>query len=213
MAKLQIDNPFFIIMGKLGDLVLLNLVWLVCCLPVSTIGASTAALFRVARKMAADEDDRTFADFFHAFRDGWKTATAVWLILLLSGAVSLADLLIGIRAAGRAGGIFLAIGAALCILWLAAAGMSMLLLARYRYTARQAIADGLLLSAANPRIALATFALALWMPLLLWKNPEAFFYILPPWLLAGGALSALCLTALMLPVYKKIENREKTESS
>ena len=45
------------------------------------------------------------------------------------------------------------------------------------------------------------------------KNPEAFFYILPPWLLAGGALSALCLTALMLPVYKKIENREKTEPS
>ncbi len=114
MAKLQIDNPFFIIMGKLGDLALLNLLWLACCLPVVTIGASTAALFSVARKMAADEDYRTFADFFHAFRDGWKTATAVWLILLLAGAVSLADLLIGIRTSGRAGGIFLAIGAALC---------------------------------------------------------------------------------------------------
>ncbi len=212
MSRLQIDNPFFTRMGKLGDLVLLNLVWLACCLPVVTIGAATAALFRVTRKMAADEDYRAVPDFLRAFREGWKTATAAWLILLLTGAVSLADLLIGAQTAGTPGGAFLAIGAALCVLWLAAAGMSLLLLARYRYTARQAIADGLLLSAANPQVTLAVFALAAWMPLLFWKNPEAFFYILPPWLLIGGALSALCLTALMLPVYAKIEaHREKED--
>lgn len=205
MSKLQIDNPFFTIMGKLGDLVLLNLVWLVCCLPVVTIGASTTALLGVARKMAADEDYMVFHDFFHALRNGWKDSTAAWLILLAAGVVSLADLLIGSQTSGAMGGVFVVIGVALCVVWLAAAGMSMLLLARYHYTARQAVMDGLLLSAANPKVTAALFALVLWMPLLLWKNPEVFFYLLAPWLLIGGALSALCLTALMLPVYRKIE--------
>ena len=34
--------PVFSFMGKLGDVVLLNLTWLLCCLPVLTIGASTS---------------------------------------------------------------------------------------------------------------------------------------------------------------------------
>ena len=45
MPKLKIDNPFFRFMGKLGDLVILSVLWLLCCLPVVTIGASTTALF------------------------------------------------------------------------------------------------------------------------------------------------------------------------
>ena len=79
---LKTDNPVFSFMGKLGDVVLLNLTWLLCCVPVATIGASTTALFYVARKICLDEDYRVWHDFFHSFRANWKQATGLWLVLL-----------------------------------------------------------------------------------------------------------------------------------
>ena len=49
------------------DLVLLNILWLVCCLPIVTIGASTAALYTVARKMAACEHYTVWSGFWLFF--------------------------------------------------------------------------------------------------------------------------------------------------
>ena len=50
------------------DLILLNILWLVCCLPIVTIGASTAAMHSVARKMAACEHYTVWSGFWHGFR-------------------------------------------------------------------------------------------------------------------------------------------------
>ena len=41
MKKTNIDSPFYRTMGKIGDLLFANLLWLVCCLPIVTAGAST----------------------------------------------------------------------------------------------------------------------------------------------------------------------------
>ena len=41
------DNPVWRFIGKLGDLVLLNLLWLICCIPVFTAGAATTAVYYV----------------------------------------------------------------------------------------------------------------------------------------------------------------------
>ena len=53
MKKTNIDSPFYRTMGKIGDLLFANLLWLVCCLPIVTAGASTLGLFTVVNKMAA----------------------------------------------------------------------------------------------------------------------------------------------------------------
>ena len=68
MPKLNLDNPVFRAMGRLGDLLILNLTWALCCLPVVTAGASTTALFYVARRLAAGEDCMIWLGFFHSVR-------------------------------------------------------------------------------------------------------------------------------------------------
>jgi uncharacterized membrane protein YesL len=45
------DSPFMSFIGKLADTLLLNILWLLFCLPVFTIGPSTAALYTVTLKM------------------------------------------------------------------------------------------------------------------------------------------------------------------
>lgn len=47
MKKTNTDTPFFRLMGKIGDLVFANVLWLVCCIPVVTAGASFLLLLVV----------------------------------------------------------------------------------------------------------------------------------------------------------------------
>lgn len=175
MAKLpsmKTDSPFFNFMRKLGDVVLLNVTWIVCCLPVATIGASTTALFYAARKIAAGEDHRIWRDFFHSFRANWKQATALWLILLA---------------------------------WLAEEGFAFPLLARYDYRLGRLVLDALRLTVKKGYIAVVHILLVIWLPALLFIDPNLFLFCLPLWLLAGGAASAVAVSGLLLPVQKEIE--------
>lgn len=79
------DNPVWRFIGKLGDLVLLNLLWLICCIPVFTAGAATTAVYYVTLKLVRDDDGSTIKSFFHSFTQNFKQATAIWLMILVAG--------------------------------------------------------------------------------------------------------------------------------
>ncbi len=207
MPKLKTDNPFFRFMGKLGDVILLNLVWLACCLPVVTIGAANTAVFYVARKIAAGEDYWVFRDFFRSFRQNWRQATAAWLILLPLGALAMADLLIGLQTPGAAGNVFRGIGIVFCLLWLVVEGYAFPLLARYEYRLRPLFTNALFLSVTNLPATLTSVALAVWLPLLMVFSPEVAVYLLPVWLLAGGAGPAVAVSTLLGPTFEKLERK------
>lgn len=81
------DNPVWRFIGKLGDLILLNILWIICSIPIFTIGASTTAVYYVTLKLVRDEDGSTIKSFFHSFKTNFKQATVIWLILLVAGAL------------------------------------------------------------------------------------------------------------------------------
>lgn len=96
------DNPVWRFIGKLGDLILLNLLWVICCIPVFTAGAATTAVYYVTLKLVRDEDDSTIKSFFHSFTQNFKQATLIWLLILLAGGLLAFDLwfILGGAAAG-----------------------------------------------------------------------------------------------------------------
>lgn len=79
----NLDNSFFRFIGKLVDVVLLNFLWLICSLPIVTIGASTTALYYVTLKLVRDREGYIIRSFFKAFKDNFKQSTIIWIILLL----------------------------------------------------------------------------------------------------------------------------------
>lgn len=81
------DNPVWRFIGKLGDLILLNILWIICSIPIFTIGASTTAVYYVTMKLVRDEDDSVIKSFFRSFTSNFKQATAIWLILMAAGAL------------------------------------------------------------------------------------------------------------------------------
>ncbi len=84
---LNLDGPVMQFITKIVYSVYLNLLWLVCCLPVFTIGASTAALYYVSLKIVKNEEGNLTKAFFHSFRENLKQGTQIWLILFGLGAV------------------------------------------------------------------------------------------------------------------------------
>ena len=80
------DRPLMAFITKMAYSTYLNILWLICCLPIVTIGASTTALFYVTLKMAEDRDDGLTGMFFRAFRQNFLPATKLWLVLLGTGA-------------------------------------------------------------------------------------------------------------------------------
>ena len=62
------DNVVTRALTKICDMICLNIVWLICCIPIVTIGASTAALYSVMLKMVKNEEGYIFRSFFKAFK-------------------------------------------------------------------------------------------------------------------------------------------------
>ena len=91
MRLFSYDSKFSQIMLKLCYGCYLNLLWLVCSLPVFTAGAATAALYDVTLRLARQEDPPVTTRFFKAFRENFRQATILWLILLGIGALLGAD--------------------------------------------------------------------------------------------------------------------------
>ena len=83
MKLFNYDSPFWSFMSRLADLIILNLLWIVFCIPVVTIGASTTAMYRVTLNMVRGEGSGVVRMFWDAFRLNLKQAVLIFLILLI----------------------------------------------------------------------------------------------------------------------------------
>ena len=74
----------------LSRLTILNLIWLVCCIPIITAGAATAAQYYSIKQLIAG-DTAIFGNFCAGIKLHWKKASIIWLILaVLSAAFGMA---------------------------------------------------------------------------------------------------------------------------
>lgn len=185
MKKTNIDSPFYRTMGKIGDLLFANLLWLVCCLPIVTAGASTLGLFTVVNKMAAKEDYTVHTDFFKAFKRDFKQSTALWLVLLLAGFAALTGLRTATAQDTPSTGILAAASFLLLVLAGCCGSWGFALLARFTY----------------PGV----------LPVLADSGRMTLANLLPLWLLIGGAGSALGMASLMRPAFAQLEKAGRKE--
>ena len=87
MKFFSYESKFSQLLLKLCYACYLNLLWLICSLPVVTLGAATAALYYASLKVVRDEETNVAKMFFRSFRENFRQATVLWLILLGIGLV------------------------------------------------------------------------------------------------------------------------------
>lgn len=77
----SLNSPWVQRLAMLTNLVCLNILWLVCCIPVFTAGAATAALYHTVFLYHNKEDDAVLRPFFRAFCANFKQSTLLFLPL------------------------------------------------------------------------------------------------------------------------------------
>ncbi len=91
---LKYDNKFFTALGKLVDCVWLSLLWLICSIPVITMGAASTALYYAVHKSIRGNRGYTTRNYFSAFKDNFKQSTLVHLVWLVVMVVLVGDIYI-----------------------------------------------------------------------------------------------------------------------
>ena len=82
-------------MGRIGDLIILNVLFIITSIPIVTIGASFTALYQVILKLYDKEEKETIVvrSYIRSFKEHFKRSTLIWLVLLIVGALLIFDVL------------------------------------------------------------------------------------------------------------------------
>lgn len=87
----KLDSPLMNFLNKVADIMILNVIFMISCIPFVTIGASFSAAYYIGYKMVKDEESYIVKGFFKAFKENFKQATIIWLIVLAAISVIFLD--------------------------------------------------------------------------------------------------------------------------
>ena len=73
------DNFLYIFLMKVWDIVLMNLLFILCCIPIVTIGPALTAMYTCTLKMVKGNHLGTLKTFFRAFKQNFKQSFAIWM--------------------------------------------------------------------------------------------------------------------------------------
>lgn len=79
----NLDNPFMQFLFRVSDLIILNLIFMLSCIPIVTIGASISALHSVCLKIVRGQESYMWPGFWKAFRQNFKQGTVLWIISIV----------------------------------------------------------------------------------------------------------------------------------
>ena len=86
------DSPAFAVLSFFTDMVIVSVLWLVCCLPVFTVGAAFSALYYAVTKALRYKRGYAAREFFRGLKMCFRQSTAAWLLYVLLMAVLMIDL-------------------------------------------------------------------------------------------------------------------------
>ena len=156
----------------LFDLMVVNWLWILCCIPVITIGPATCGLYSVTLKLARDEPVNPAKEFFQSVKRNFKAGLVLELAAVLPLVVAAGDFWFAMNQEGFASSLYFALAAVAVMLCLSLVSYAFALQAMFRNTLKGQIANAFKLAFIAPGR-----TIALWLILLL---PVISLVALPP---------------------------------
>lgn len=119
MKFFSLDNPIFAAISRLGDIMLLSMLWFLTSLPIITLGASTTALLDICMKIIRSRDAGIIKPFFSSFKSNFRQSTIIFLIMAAIGAVGAADMYFWAHSSGDTAMIMNAVSIGIMIIYAA----------------------------------------------------------------------------------------------
>lgn len=204
------DSQIMRFLARLADLVILNVVFVITCLPLFTIGAAISALYTVVFAMDTEREGKALPTYFRAFRENFRQGTAVFLVLFLFGAASCVNMARFSEIGGGLGyGLFL-LAMLVLILTVFTATFAFPLVSQFRNSTGAMLKNALLLSLSHlPRAILAGIINAFpWLVMIV--NLYAFLRLGVLWFALYFSAAAYYNSRILKKVFDALaENAEK----
>ena len=200
-----IDSPVMRFLGRIGDIIILNLIFVVTALPVVTVGMALSALYTVAMKLARGEDPSVLREYIRAFWRNRKPATICWLIMAAAGALIFLDF----RLAGAFGGTLYTVVRLLLAMIFGVWMLTFLYLfpyiARFENTVFHSVKNALFLSAAHLPSTVVMLVISIGLAVITLFTSRTFVIGTIGWFFAGFAAAAYTQSFLFSRIFSKYE--------
>ena len=212
----DLNSPHMIFLSKAADLVILSILWFVCCIPIVTIGPASAALYYVALKIVRKEEDiRVTACFFKGFKENFKQGIAYSFIFLILGVVLFLDYIFTAGIEGTTGMIcgvcFFVMGVwTLCTMF-----YTYPLQAQFYNTVKQTLINAMFLASRKFLTTIVVFFLNMVPVIVAFASLQIFLQAIPVWVLVAPGLIAYLCSMLFVRIFDPLiedAQKEKTEA-
>ena len=210
------DNRFFTFMGRVADLMILNILCIICCIPVITIGPAITAMFYVTLKMARNEESYVIRGFFHSFKQNFRQGVIIHLIMLVVGAVLLFDLYFTRQMSGE-NRLYMVLGYIFMVaiaLYLMVFTYVYPMLAKFYNTIRNSFRNALLVSIRHLPYTVLMLLITAAPVILMFFVPQTAAYVILFYILLGFSTIAYINSRFFVKIFDRyIPAAEETESS
>lgn len=87
----QLESPFFRLITNIGNVIIVSVLWIIGCLPIVTIAASTSALYYTCVKVILRGRGYVVKDFIHAYKDNLKQGSLITTLSLIISCILYMD--------------------------------------------------------------------------------------------------------------------------
>lgn len=138
---------------------ILNLLWLVVCLPILTIFPATTALFGVVREWQKENDIKVFSAFFRHLKANFKQSFVLGILWIVFTFLLIGDFIITNQMQSNLKYVLFAVFFLLSIVYLFASISIFPVIVHYRVSWKEAIKNAMLLSIGIPHFMLLSLVM------------------------------------------------------
>lgn len=203
MKLFKIDSPVFQFLTRSFDIMFLNILWVICSIPIITIGASTAALYYSTLKIIREKDSGMAKMFFYSFFQNLKQGIKMSIITLVTGVFLYADIQACKMMNGTLGNVARIVLVILLVIWGMTISYAFPLLAQFENTIKNTLKNALIISLNNFKKTIIIVFLNSIPFVLFFLLPHVFLMSVPLWLLFGAAAIAYINARSLVKIFDK----------
>lgn len=206
----NLDTPLMQMLTRVGEMIIINFLTIFCSLPIITAGAAISAAHRIMQDYLMENESTLVKTYFRAFKENFKQATVVWLILLVIIAALLADVfLINLFIQGTLRNFFVILLSAVALVVFGISLYIFPLLTRYNNTLTQHLHNSLILMITKLPRTVGMMALHCLPFIILWLSFNVFLQTFIFWMLVGISFTIFMDTFLLKPVFQQLEKNQQ----
>ena len=203
--KFNPDSPCFEFMNTLAAFIGLNVLFLITCLPIVTIGPALSALYTVTLKEARKEQGYIFSTYLKAFKKNFPQSAAAFLIQLVLAFIFVFNAVFWGEQNTVSGNICMFLMTLLLVVLAFSFLYTFPLLARFQNSLKQTLKNSVAIAVTHPKTTLGLLAIQAVFIIACIAVPQAKIFMV----LLGFAFDAYCNSLLLTRLFSLYEDDQE----